>query len=259
MNQIRSGTSEGNLAARKSSSMNKSIFRNLAPTGLLILGLAVSTSCASTYKNSTSLKEVDGLVSRVESVHVEGELAMVAVRDSVTAMLELVAPRGQATVHESFETFEKSIAAAVAQHESFAESVEDLQGSAGPFFERWNKGLEDFTSQSIRIQSRKRMEGTRRSYDKIVLSSAAPLQRYSEFNKSLQDVSLFLSRDFNKASVRMIEGELRSLIQVAGDLDEDFSKCLDLCQGYSEASGLFVKVQVEDLGESTESAEEPKK
>ncbi len=239
--------------------MNLSIIQSLAPTGLLILGLAVSTSCASTYQNSAALKEVEGLVSRVELVHVEGELAMVAVRDSVTAMLELVAPQGEGTVHESFEAFERSIAAAVSQQESFVKSVGDLQGSAGPFFEQWNKGLEGFTSQSIRIQSRRRMESTRCSYEKIVLSSVAPIQRHEEFNRTLQDVALFLSRDFNKASVRMIEGELRSLIEMAGDLDEDFRKCLDLCQGYSESSGLLTKVYVEDLGESTKAYEESKK
>ncbi|MBL4770149.1 MAG: DUF2959 family protein [Planctomycetes bacterium] len=222
-------------------------FHRLVPASLLILGLAVSTSCASTYKNSTGLKEVDGLVSRVESVHVEGELAMVAVRDSVTAMLELVAPQGQTTVHEAFESFEQAIAASVDQHESFEGAIEGLQGSAKPFFEGWSSGLESFSSQGIRIQSRKRMDQTRTSYDKIVLSSVTPLTRYAEFNTSLQDVALFLSRDFNSASVRMIEGELRSLIQIAGELDDDFAKCLEKCNNYSEESGLPTRITVEEL------------
>jgi hypothetical protein len=223
-------------------SLNSLVF-----AGLLVLGMAVSTSCASTYKNSTGLKEVDGLVSRVESVHVEGELAMVAVRDSVTAMLELVAPQGKTTVHEAFAVFEKTIAESIDQHDAFKESVVQLQTEATPFFEGWSEGLESFSSQRIRVQSRKRMEETRTTYDRIVLSSETPLSRYTEFNKSLQDVALFLSRDFNTSSVRMIEAELRSLIQVAGDLDEDFAKCLDSCKGYSEASGLPVRVQVEEF------------
>ncbi len=227
--------------------MKHNTLNRLIPAGLLILGMAVSTSCASTYKHSTGLKQVDGLVSNVESVHVEGELAMVAVRDSVTAMLELVAPQGQTTVHEAFKTFEESIAASVDQQESFQDAIADLQGSAKPFFEGWSTGLESFNSQSIRIQSRKRMEETRSTYDRIVLSTETPLTRLEEFNTSLKDVALFLSRDFNASSVRMIEGELRSLIQIAGDLDEDFSKCLDNCKGYSEATGLPNRVQVQEL------------
>ncbi len=239
--------------------MKKPLSRQIAPSCFLILGLAISTSCASTYKNSTALKETEGLVTRVESVHVEGELAMVKVRDSVTAMLELVAPQGETSVHEAFEAFENSIATSVAAQESFQGAVNRLQGAAGPFFESWNKGLGDFKSQSIRIQSRNRMEGTRRTYDQIVLSTETPLTRLTEFNQSLQDVALFLSRDFNAASVRMIESELRSLIQIAGDLDEDFGKCLDRCSGYSEASGLPTRVQVEVLGERNKSTGTPEK
>ncbi|MFT4649650.1 MAG: hypothetical protein ACI9X4_002891 [Glaciecola sp.] len=219
---------------------------SLVPAGLLVLGMAVSTSCASTYKNSTGLKEVDGLVSRVDRVHVEGELSLVAVRDSVTAMLELVAPQGTTTVHEAFAAFEKTIAVSVDQHDAFKDSVAQLQTDATPFFEGWSEGLQSFSSQRIRVQSRKRMEETRMTYDRIVLSSETPLSRYTEFNNSLQDVALFLSRDFNSSSVRMIDAELRSLIQIAGDLDEDFAKCLDSCKGYSEASGLPVRVQIEE-------------
>jgi hypothetical protein len=209
--------------------------------------MVLSTSCASTYKHSTGLKQVDGLVSKVEHVHVEGELSMVAVRDSVTAMLELVAPQGDTTVLEAFEVFEKCIGSSMDQQKTFRGSITGLQVAAQPFFEDWNKGLEAFSSQSIRIQSRKRMEETRTTYDSIVLSSEAPLARLEEFNTRLKDVALFLSRDFNPTSVRMIEGELRALIQMAGELDHDISKCLEQCKGYSESSGLPSRVQVEEV------------
>ncbi|MDF1839425.1 MAG: DUF2959 family protein, partial [Planctomycetota bacterium] len=153
----------------------------------------------------------------------------------------------QTTVHEAFEAFEKSIEGSVDQHASFRSAVTSLQGDAKPFFEGWSTGLESFNSQTIRIQSRKRMEETRTTYDRIVLSSETPLVRLQEFNTALKDVALFLSRDFNASSVRMIEGELRSLIQIAGDLDSDFAKCLENCKGYSEASGLPARVQVQEV------------
>ncbi|MCA9001088.1 MAG: DUF2959 family protein [Planctomycetes bacterium] len=225
--------------------MNRTQFRRLFSASLITLGVFAATSCASPYKNSTGLKQVDGLVSRVERVHVEGELAMTAVRDSVTSMLELVAPKGQVSVLEAFETFEKSIATSASREQSLKKSISDLQASGKPFFEGWNKSLDSFTSQNIRIQSRKRMEETRATYDRILVTSEIPLAQLNEFNTSLKDVALFLSRDFNPTSVRMIEGELRHLIETAGELDQEISKCLDECKGYTETSGLPARVQVE--------------
>ena len=217
----------------------------LALTPLLAL-----PSCMGTMKSSTRLHQVDGLVSNVENVQVECEVTRESIRSSVTSMLALVAPKPGTDVRVAFTDFEFAISASMDQEKSVNKSFVRLEKSAEGFFESWEADLETFTSPQMMAASQTRMEDTRSMYDAVVLSSKDPLQRFAAFNTALNDVALFLSRDFNPTSVQMIENELRALIREAGEIQRQLDFCAESAREYVQEAGLPMKVQIEESQEA---------
>ena len=228
--------------------MNKHSPGGQALTGLAILSLVFSSACFGPTQGSASLQQVDDVVTQVERVQVECELAKDSIRETVTAMIEMVAPKGTSTVVEAFEVFETSIEVSSRQEKTLKDSVARLERSGTGFFEGWNRNLESFATQRLRIQSRTRLEETQGLFDAIMLSTQDPMQSYAEFQVAVQDVALYLSVDFNASSVRGIEGELRSLIRVAGELQRELDTCLDNTQRYISFAGLPNRVEVVEEG-----------
>ncbi len=213
-------------------------------TGLASLTLLLSSACFGPTRGSAGLQQVDGLVTRVEHVQVECELAKESIRETVGAMLEMVAPQGQGTVLEAFAAFEVTIETSERQEQTLAKSVAYLAKSGKSFFAGWNKDLDVFATERMRIQSRNRMEETQGYFDQIMLATQDPLEGYAKFQVAVQDVALFLSRDFNAGSVRSIEGDLRNLIREAGVLQRELDVCLDGTHQYIAFAGLPNRVQV---------------
>ena len=221
--------------------------RNQTQLLFALVPLLAFPSCMGTMKGSTRLHEVDSLVANVENVQVECEVTRESIRSSVASMLSLVAPEKGVDVRMAFTEFEAAIAASAGQEKNVNKAFTRLEKSAQGFFEGWEEDLNTFSNESMRDASQARMEDTRAMYDAVMLSSQDPLQRFGEFNTALGDVALFLSRDFNPASVQLIETELRSLIREAGEIQRQLDFCAESAAEYVQEAGLPMRVEVEEL------------
>ena len=227
--------------------------RNHAQLLLALAPLVAFPSCMGTMKGSTRLHEVDSLVANVENVQVECEVTRESIRSSVASMLALVAPEKGTDVRVAFTDFEAAIVASASQEKSVNKAFGRLEKSAQGFFEGWEGDLETFSNPKMRAASQARMEDTRSMYDAVMLASQDPLQRFQAFNTSLGDVALFLSRDFNPASVQLIETELRSLIREAGEIQRQLDFCAESAAEYVQEAGLPMRVEVQETqGEGME-------
>ncbi|MCB9908524.1 MAG: DUF2959 family protein [Planctomycetes bacterium] len=215
------------------------VLRTLAVVPLLSL-----VACNATYHQSQGLQVVDDLVSQVETVHVECELARQSVRTTVDAMVELLSPKGNPDRVKAFADFGTAIDQSVLQLQSWSKALEAMQSGGERFFAGWAKDLDAFTSTQMRLQSRARMEATRSLYEAILVSSQAPLEAHARFNAGMSDVRLFLGRDFNMQAFRAIESQLRDLIREAGALEKGQNECMQNARTYVEQSGLPPKPAV---------------
>ena len=211
--------------------------RSIAACAVLVGASAVFTSCAST-KQSVGLENVDSLVSRVEQVHLETELAKQSVYAAIVSLGPLFAEDFTGDATEAFEAFAQATEVAEKQANELRAHISPMRNSAIAVFDRWDKSLEDFSSDGMRQRSADRLEATRDRFAEVQEASVLAQEQFDALNGQLRDTVLFLGHDFNSASVAEIEEDAYALRDEARSLGKVFDSCMDAAAEYVEKSAL---------------------
>ncbi|MBK7644279.1 MAG: DUF2959 family protein [Planctomycetes bacterium] len=209
-----------------------SLFLIAAPCALL-------TGCSVLSGDSkTSLNEVDGLLSRIESVQVESTVAKERARAALEMLEKLARPDFAGDAAQTYSGFVASIDASEKQAAKFSESVEPMKESAEDVFKQWTKDLEAIGNTRLRAASHVRMEETRARYEAVVTATATAQVTLDAFNADLHDHALFLGHDFNHAAVTAIASEVVALAERSKELDQRLDACDAAARRYVEAAAL---------------------
>ncbi|MEZ6014968.1 MAG: DUF2959 family protein [Planctomycetota bacterium] len=216
--------------------------------GVMGLALAVcGSSCAAT-KQSASIQRVDELVTRVEAVHVEAELAKKAIYESILTLRPVVTPTaGEPTAQ--FEVFLGALADSEKQAQRLERTVAPMEQSARQVFAKWEQDLNAFSSDALRSRSRERMQATRARYEAVIRATRASNERYEALNDALRDIALFLSHDFNSAAIAAIAEEAVGLRERAKELGQELDRSMN-------AAALYVK-EAAPIGVAITPVDEP--
>lgn len=200
---------------------------------LLLAGLG---SCGLFSEDDTGLSSIDELVSRVESVYVQSELAKERVDAAIERLKTIASSDFPDDPVAAYKEYVAAVERAERQAQRLRNSVEPMKEAAASVFERWSTDLEAFSSEGMKQRSSERLALTRERYDAIV-STVDPAQEvFERFNKILRDHALFLSHDFNVDSVTAIKDDVRSLSQLAEELEDRFDDCLEAARAYIDMS-----------------------
>ena len=218
-----------------------SVLRSLS---LLVPLALIAPSCAGvknlfgSSNDDAGFVQVDELLSRVERVHVDCELAGQNVTESMTTLLSMVGPEFQGDPELAFGEFLSAIERSEKQARDLRKDFTPMRKSSERMFEQWQKDLDAFTSDVMREHSSKRMRDMRERYEAVDAAVGPALEQYEAFNQHLQDHALYLGNDFNSESVALIEKELRNLIQEANTLKASLDACTEACQEYVRKAAL---------------------
>lgn len=209
----------------------------------ILIALAVLPACATFFKESVSLQEVDDLVGRVERVHVECEISRTRVGTTLAQLESLVAPDTGGDLMADYAEYVSSVEASEKRASTLRTAIADMRAAAEPFFERWEADLDEYTSVSMRERSLGRLAETRARYQAVTVVVGPASEGYDSINGTLRDLALFLSRDFNPSSVQQVEDELDSLRERVAELDGQLQACMDAAREYVELAALPARVE----------------
>jgi len=223
--------------------MRLSIPRKSAAIAALALALPL-TACSSTSQ-SVGIESVDSLVSRVEAVHLETELAKQAVYNALITLGPLVADEFQGDPKEAFAAFAEQTVECERRANALRGEVVPMTNSAKKVFENWRTSLSDFASPSMRERSQRRLDATRDRFAAVNDAATRAQTDFDEVNRRLRDVVLFLGHDFNAAAVAEVREEALSIRDEARELGKVFDDCMTAAAEYVETSALRGQVQEE--------------
>ena len=218
--------------------------RSFATSAILLGALIGAPACQNTSKGSVGLKRVDDLVSRIEAVHVEVELSRASMHQALDALKVIAVPDYQGDIMLAFARYVEAVEESEKQAKALRSAVVPMRRAAEPFFAQWENNMDDFASPTMRERSRDRQLAARARYDSIVESLEPVQTTYDVFNLTLRDIALFLEHDFNAGSILGITGEVRSLENMADELDGRMDTCLDAARAYVQNNSLPVQVEV---------------
>lgn len=210
----------------------------LVPLALLAPSCAGVKNMFGSSSDDAGFVQVDELLSRVERVHVDCELAGQNVQESMTTLLSMVGPEFKGDPELAFSEFLSSIERSEKQARDLRNDYTPMKKSADRMFTQWQEDLDAFSSDVMREHSAKRKREMRERYEAVDAAVGPALEEYEEFNATLRDHALYLGNDFNSESVALIEKELRTLIQASNDLKKSLDACTEACQEYVRKAAL---------------------
>jgi len=207
-------------------------------TALVIPALIAFAGCASSSKEVVGLRQVDGLVGRVERVYVEAEISGEAARRALKTFEALVAPELDQDPILAFGEFVAAVDASELQAKALGSTIDPLRSSADKVFAQWTTDLETYTTDTLRQRSKVRLEETRARYTEVLTAVQASHQAYVSFNQRVRDYAKFLGHDFNPAAVAALREDVDSLTELDIDLEERLEACMKASEGYVKSAAL---------------------
>jgi Protein of unknown function (DUF2959) len=212
------------------------------PTAALVLPLLAGlASCASSSKQSESLRQADDLVTRVERVHVECELAKDSVHEAVDWLQAIIRNDYEGDAMSAFGGFMESVEKSEKQAKTLRAAVAPMQRTAQSFFDGWTADLNAFANPRMRQRSQAKLTQARQRYDAVAAAVDPAETAFDAFNLGLRDIALFLSHDFGSASE--LKPEARSLMRMTKELDQSLDATLAAAQQYIQDQALPAGVE----------------
>lgn len=219
--------------------------RNVASKLTLIVPLTALTAlsaCGLFSSKSVGLSKVDNLVTWIERVHVDSELAKERVHIALRALHILVAPDFSGDLVTAYSDFVTAIELSEAQAQELHTSFAAMQEASVPVFEQWEEDLTKFKSETMRKRSGDRLVATKQRYQMIATATGPAVTTFDHFNQSIRDHALFLGHDFNAAAIAEIDEDIRELTQMSGKLREQLDTCQKAARLYVESAALPLHV-----------------
>lgn len=208
----------------------------------LLLGLipltAALSSCSMFSSSQSDLADLDELIAKIERVHVETELAKAKSQAALGQLRTITAPEFQGDVLAAFAQLEAAVTQSQDQGEKLRTSVSEMRGTAEPLFDRWRGNLLSFTNPQMRQRSQARLEETKANYQAILTAVEPAQSTLDALNLGLRDVALFLSNDFNTASLTAVDPDVRNLTNLGAELDARLNASLDAALAYVDRNAL---------------------
>ncbi|MEO0649847.1 MAG: DUF2959 family protein, partial [Planctomycetota bacterium] len=117
---------------------------------------------------AVGIQKVDSLVSRVEKLHYDTELAIENAGEAVDALRAIVRHDFDGTAVDAYGRFIEALESSELQADRLRSDVAPMDRAATDVYERWTEDLEAFSSPSMRYRSQVRRDQTAQRYGELI-------------------------------------------------------------------------------------------
>jgi hypothetical protein len=215
-------------------------------TAILGAVLGALSGCLAPER-AVGIQQVDGLVSKVERVHLDAELGQQQAHGAVDALRALVMDDFDGGAADGFTRLLQAVERSEIQAQRLRADRAPMDQAALTVFEQWTLDLEAFASENLRLRSAQRRDQTVQRYAEVVASIGPAVEGLEAFNVLLRDHALYLSNDLNESSVSELEPELEILRGHLEVLDARLQACADAARDYVRHAAPLGQVSVREV------------
>jgi Skp family chaperone for outer membrane proteins len=204
--------------------------------------LLLASGCSSTYYNTLEkfgYAKRDVLVDRVEKAQESQTEAKEQFADALEKFLAVTKTDGgdlQKKYAEMSAEFKRSETRAAEVHERI-DAVEDV---AEALFVEWKQELRQYSSASLRAESQRQLDLTRRNYDNVLRLMRRAAERMDPVLATFRDQVLFLKHNLNARALASLDSTNR-------ELEADISRLIaDMETSIREAETFIKSLQASD-------------
>ncbi len=180
---------------------------------LPLLCCILLTACNTVYYETMEtfgFEKRDLLVDRVEDARDAQDDAseqFASALDQFRATVDFDGGNLEKTYDRLNREFEKSVADA----DAVRQRIDEVEDVARDLFREWEKELDDYSSASLRSESRSMMNDTRQRYDQLMAAMRRAEATMDPVLEAFEDQVLVLKHNLNARAIGALRGELASI------------------------------------------------
>ncbi|MBW4967264.1 DUF2959 domain-containing protein [Pseudoalteromonas sp. CR1] len=201
--------------------------QTLLSASILALTLALS-GCQSAYYSAmekVGVHKRDILIDRVEETKESQEESQEEFQSALERLTTLINFDGgelQDAYNQLNDDYESSLKAA----DDVTTNINKVEDVAEALFDEWSDELEQYKSASLKRESSKKLNATKRLFDQLLRSMRSAESKMEPVLSSLKDNVLYLKHNLNAQAVAAIKGEFTNLKRDIQILMNDMNKSI---------------------------------
>ncbi|ATG56902.1 MULTISPECIES: DUF2959 domain-containing protein [Pseudoalteromonas] len=201
--------------------------QTLLSASILALTLALS-GCQSAYYSAmekVGVHKRDILIDRVEETKESQEESQEEFQSALERLTTLINFDGgelQDAYNQLNDDYESSLKAA----DDVTTNINKVEDVAEALFDEWSDELEQYKSASLKRESSKKLNATKRQFNQLLRSMRSAESKMEPVLSSLKDNVLYLKHNLNAQAVAAIKGEFTNLKRDIQILMNDMNKSI---------------------------------
>jgi hypothetical protein len=207
-------------------------------TGASMLSL---TACDRLYYGTMKkfeLEKRDILVKRVREARTSQQEAKQEFQSALDKFKSVIEVEGS-PLEDKYNTLNRELERAESRAKQVHDRIKAVRDVADDLFREWEKELKQYSNASLRAESQRELNDTRRRADALIAAMTRAEQRIDPVLRPLRDRVLFLKHHLNAQAIGALDKEL---ISVRGNVD---SLIADLERAIAEADAFAQQMDAE--------------
>ena len=201
--------------------------QTLLSASILALTLALSGYQSAYYSamEKVGVHKRDILIDRVEETKESQEESQEEFQSALERLTTLINFDGgelQDAYNQLNDDYESSLKAA----DDVTTNINKVEDVAEALFDEWSDELEQYKSASLKRESSKKLDATKRQFDQLLRSMRSAESKMEPVLSSLKDNVLYLKHNLNAQAVAAIKGEFTNLKRDIQILMNDMNKSI---------------------------------
>lgn len=152
----------------------------------------------------------DLLVERVEDARDAQESAKEQFQSALEKFGEVVDFRGS-ELEEKYKALKSELEKSESKADSVKTHIKDVEKVAEALFDEWESELSQYSSDSLRRSSEKKLNLTRQRYEKLIGAMKRAEEKIGPVLTAFRDQVLFLKHNLNAQAIASLQDELSSV------------------------------------------------
>ncbi len=209
---------------------------SVLPRIVLGAALLLAAGCSSTYYNTLEkfgYAKRDVLVDRVEKAQESQTEAKDQFASALDKFLAVTKADG-GDLQRKYEAMNAEFRRSETRAKDVHERIKAVEDVAEALFREWEQELKQYSSPSLRNESQRQLESTRRSYENVLRLMRRAAERMDPVLATFRDQVLFLKHNLNARAIASLDSTNR-------ELEADISRLIADMEASIRESEEFIK------------------
>ena len=211
----------------------------LVKASFFCLGLCFFAGCQSAYYTTMEtfgIHKRDVMVDRVQYARDAQEEAKEEFQSTLEKFRGVVKVEGGA-LEEKYETLNDAYKRSKSKSDAVKRRIESVEDVSKALFAEWETELTQYTNDSLRQASKRKLDQTRRHYAQLIRAMKRAEKKIRPVLSAFYDQVLFLKHNLNAHAIASLRNEFRSIESDVASLIREMEQSIAEADAFINAMG----------------------